>query len=466
MSRRLISATLALVDGEWVRDAEILVDGDQILAAGPAGSLVLSGSGAGEAGRNEAGDAEVDATLTREDWGDVAVLPGCVNGHGHTFQALVRGFGDDLPFGRWMSELVHPTAARLDRHAIGVGARFDFAEMLRMGITTAVEFFYVHDAANENAMAVIEAARSLGIRVVLARCMFDADPGPPRYRETPAVFEANFRELAVELADDPSACVQPAPHSVLGTSAEMLQLGSALASEYDTPLHIHVADNWGEVEVSRQRWNLTPVAYLDSLGVLDPQLLAVHAVAVDEDDLELLAASGASVVHNPSTNAFLGGGIAPLVAMLERGIPVCLGTDAAGANSRQSVFEEMRMAALLAKALARSGAAMTAEQVLALGTSAGGPALRRPVGSIAPGHQADFVVIDLEALSLQPRATVTHNLVYSMQPEAIARVIIGGEVVVEAGEIVGLDEAALRGEIAQVTASLRPVTGIHPLLER
>jgi 5-methylthioadenosine/S-adenosylhomocysteine deaminase len=456
VSRRLISAALALVDGEWVTDAEILIDDDQILAAGPAGSLAAAGSisvGAAADG------------LAREDWGDVAVLPGCVNGHGHTFQALIRGFGDDLPFGRWMSELVHPTAAGLDRHAIGVGARFDFAEMLRMGITTAVEFFYVHDGANDNAMAVIEAARSLGIRVVLARCMFDADPGPPRYQETPAQFERNFREVAVELAGDASAHVQPAPHSVLGTSAEMLQLGSALAAEYDTPLHVHVADNWGEVEVSRDRWDLTPVAYLDSIGVLDPQLLAVHAVAVDERDLELLAESGASVVHNPSTNAFLGGGIAPLVAMLDHGIPVCLGTDAAGANSRQSVFEEMRMASLLAKAVARSGAAMTAEQVLALGTSAGGRALRLPVGCIAAGYQSDFVVIDLKALSLQPRATVTHNLVYSMQPEAIARVIIGGRTIVEGGEILGLDEAELRAQITQVTRVLRPLTGIHPLLE-
>ncbi len=455
MSRRLISAALALIDGEWVTDAEILIDGDQILGAGPAGSLAANGAIAGI-------DAE---ELSHEDWGDVAVLPGCVNGHGHTFQALVRGFGDDLPFGRWMSELVHPTAAGLDRHAIGVGARFDFAEMLRMGITTAVEFFYVHDGANDNAMAVIEAARSLGIRVVLARCMFDANPGPPRYQETPEVFERNFRELALELADDPSAHVQPAPHSVLGTSSEMLRLGSALAAEYDTPLHVHVADNWGEVEVSQARWGLTPVAYLDSIGVLDPQLLAVHAVAVDAHDLELLGESGASVVHNPSTNAFLGGGIAPLVAMLERSIPVCLGTDAAGANSRQSIFEEMRMASLLAKAVARSGAAMTAEQVLALGTSAGGRALRLPVGSIAPGLQADFVVIDLQALSLQPRATVTHNLVYSMQPDAIARVIIGGKTVVQGGEILGLDERELRSQITQVTRSLRPLTGIHPLLE-
>jgi 5-methylthioadenosine/S-adenosylhomocysteine deaminase len=133
MSRRLASAPLALVDGEWVRDAEILIEGDRILAAGPAGSVVPGASAATEVMATSAGAGAGAEPLAREDWGDVMVLPGCVNGHGHTFQALVRGFGDDLPFARWMTELVHPTAAGLDRHAISVGARFDFAEMLRMG---------------------------------------------------------------------------------------------------------------------------------------------------------------------------------------------------------------------------------------------------------------------------------------------------------------------------------------------
>jgi 5-methylthioadenosine/S-adenosylhomocysteine deaminase len=446
MSVRRVTAALALISEAWVSDAEILIDGDRILAAGPAGTL---------------GPSHPEAVS--EDWGDVAVLPGCVNGHGHSFQALVRGFGDDVKFGRWMSELVHPTAAILDRGAIGLGARFDFVEMIRMGITTAVEFFYVHDGGNDNAMAVIEAAREIGLRVVLARCMFDADPGPPRYRETPAQFEANFRELAHALAQDPMAYVQPAPHSVLGTSAEMLALGSGLAAEFDSPLHVHVADNWGEVEVARSRWGLTPVAYLQDIGVLDEQLLAVHAVAVDDHDLDLLAAAQSAVVHNPSTNAFLGGGIAPLVAMLARGIPVCLGTDAAGANSRQSVYEEMRMAALLAKAVARDAEVISAEQVLALGTAAGGRALRLPVGVIAPGQLADFVLIDLTALSLAPRATATHNLIYSMQPDAISAVIVGGQTVVEGGEVIGLDLPELNAEIAAFTDRLTPLSGVHPL---
>jgi 5-methylthioadenosine/S-adenosylhomocysteine deaminase len=443
---RVVTARLVFAEEAWQTDWGIALEGESIAAVGSPTEL-----------------SERFPETKLEDWGDVAVLPGCVNGHGHTFQALLRGFGDDLRFADWMGQLVHPTAVGLNRAAISTGARFDFAEMLRMGITTAVEFFYLHDGANDNSMAIIEAAHELGLRVVLARCMFDANPGPPRYQESPAQFERNFRELADALAADTMAYAQPAPHSVLGTGEEMLRLGSALAAEYDVALHVHVADNWGEVAVAQERFGATPVGYLDRLGVLDERLLAVHAVAVDDADLGLLAAAGSTVVHNPSTNAFLGGGIAPLVNMRSHGIPVCLGTDAAGANSRQSIFEEMRMAALLAKATARDASVFTAEEALLLGTRAGGAALRLPVGRIAPGHFADLVLIDLGALSLQPRRTATHNLIYAMQPDAIAQVIVGGRLVVDHGTIVGVDTARIAAEVNALTGSWSPLTGDHPL---
>jgi 5-methylthioadenosine/S-adenosylhomocysteine deaminase len=386
-----------------------------------------------------------------------------VNGHGHTFQGLVRGFGDDLTFGDWMGGLVHPTAARLGRDELKTGAAFDYLEMLRMGITTAVEFFYLHDESNDNSFAILESAEEAGIRAVLARCMFDANPGPVRYRESLALYEKNFRELTAATSDSALVEIHPAPHSVLGTSAEMLQLGSALAHEFDVPMHIHLSDSQNEVDVSNAKFGMSPVARLREVGVLDPYTLAVHVVRVDDADLELLAASGATVVHNPSTNAFLGGGISPLNRMRERGIPVCLGTDAAGANSRQSLFEEMRMAALLAKATSRDGSIITAQDVLRLGTSAGGVALRMPVGRISAGFKADLVAIDLTAISMQPRRTVTQNLVYSMQPEAIARVVVGGRTVVEAGEVLTLDAQKITADVDALTRNWTPLTGTHPV---
>lgn len=442
---RVVTAPLAFVDDEWVADAAIVLDGDMISWAGPSALL-----------------PEVHASARVEHWTDLVVVPGGVNGHGHTFQALLRGFGDDMRFADWMGGLVHPTAAGLDSDALRVGAEFDFVEMLRMGITTAVEFFYLHDRGNENSRIILDAARAVGIRGVLARCMFDAVPGPVRYQETLAEYEANYRELAAEVASDPLLHVHPAPHSVLGTSAEMLQLGSSLAHEFDVPLHVHVADSQGEVDVSLQRWGQSPVARLADVGVLDQHLLAVHAVRVDEHDLALLARSGATVVHNPSTNAFLGGGIMPLVRMRELGIPVALGTDAGGANSRQSLFEEMRMAALLAKASVRDGSAIAAADALRLGTSAGGAALRMPVGRIAQGYAADLVALDASVGSLRPRRTITQNIIYSMLPEAIERVVVGGRTVVLDGEVLTVDTARILADVDALTGGWTPLTGDHP----
>jgi 5-methylthioadenosine/S-adenosylhomocysteine deaminase len=442
----LISASLVFADDEWKADQAIVIAGDTILAVGDIAAVQA---------------AYPLAPL--EHWDDRAIVPGGVNGHGHTFQALLRGFGDDLKFGDWMGGLVHPTAAGLGSDALRTGAQYDFVEMLRMGITTAVEFFYLHDEGNDNSRIILDAGKAVGLRTVLARCMFDADPGPKRYQESLETYERNFRELSREVEGEALQEVHPAPHSVLGTSAEMLRLGSSLAHEFGVPLHVHVADSQGEVDVSNQRYGHSPVARLNDVGVLDDHLLAVHTVRVDEADLRLLAGSGTTVVHNPSTNAFLGGGIAPLVRMRELGIPVCLGTDAGGANSRQSLFEEMRMAALLAKATAADGSIIGATDALRLGTSAGGTALRMPVGRIAAGYKADLVGLDLTALSLRPRRTVTQNIIYSMLPEAIDRVMVGGRVVVQGGDVLTVDTAAIAADVDQLTSGWVPLTGTHPI---
>jgi 5-methylthioadenosine/S-adenosylhomocysteine deaminase len=442
---RLITADLGFIDDAWIGGAAVVVDGDTITAAGDEGHLRTTHPG-----------------IRVEHWSDAAIVPGNVNGHGHTFQALLRGFGDDLRFGEWMGQLVHPTAAQLTADGIRVGAEYDFAEMLRMGITTAVEFFYLHDEGNDNSRIILDAGRRVGLRTVLARCMFDADPGPIRYRESPSRFETNFRELRAETGDDPMVAVHPAPHSVLGASAEMLELGAALAREYDTPLHVHVADSKGEVEVSRDRYGVTPVARLAEVGALDERTLAVHAVHIDAHDVDLLQASGATVIHNPSANAFLGGGIAPLQQLRTVGVPVCLATDAAGANSRQSLFEEMRMSALLAKATAQDASVITATDSLRLGTTAGGLALRMPVGRLAAGFKADIVSLDLTALSLRPRRTATQNIVYSMLPEAIDRVLVGGREVVRRGQVLTIDAVRVAEEVDALTGSWSPLTGTHP----
>src|SRR6266542_2216978 len=352
--------------------------------------------------------------------------------------------------------VLSPFSERLDRDGIRTGALFDFAEMVRHGITTVVDFFYLHDRGNENDRAVIDAAREVGLRIVLARSMYDWSGAPKRYQEAPPEAERRTRELHDLVAGDRGAFVQPAPHSIHGASPQMIRAGAALAEELDTPFHIHVAEGRYERDMSFDRHGLSPVKYLDSLGVLNDRVILMHCVWVEPADLDLIAERGARIVHNPGANSFLGDGIAPVREMLSRGIPVALGTDGGCTNSRQSVFEEMRMAALLAKAVDANAEAISAEDVLIAGTSRGGEILGLPVGRIAADHAADLVVLDLESLSLQPAATAPKQVVYAMQPEAIARVVVGGEVVAERGSPTRIDVADLRTRIAEVTKGWEP----------
>jgi 5-methylthioadenosine/S-adenosylhomocysteine deaminase len=437
----VVSADLVFAEDRWQQRHAFVMQGPIILATGEPTDLI-----------------ERFLDHDREDWGHVAVVPGTVNAHGHSFQTLLRGFGDDLAFTAWRELVLYPFSERLDREGIKTGALFDFAEMAKAGITTAVDFFYLHDRGIDNDLAVVEAAKEVGIRVVLARSMYDWAGAPKRYQETPFEAERNFRELYAELRGDRMAFPQPAPHSVHAASPDMIRAGANLAADLGVPFHIHVAERREERDESIVRNGLTPIAFLDSIGVLSDRALLVHGVWVDEADLAIIRDRAARLVHNPSANAFLGDGIAPIREMLELGIPVCLGTDGGCTNSRQSIFEEMRMAALMAKAIAMDASALGAEEVFLMGTARAGQALGLPIGRIAADHAADLVVIDLDALSIQPRQTAPHQIVYSMQPDAIRRVIVGGEVIVEGGRLTRVDEREISAKVREVTSGWEPVT--------
>jgi 5-methylthioadenosine/S-adenosylhomocysteine deaminase len=179
--------------------------------------------------------------------------------------------------------------------------------------------------------------------------------------------------------------------------------------------------------------------------------VTIHTVWVDDEELDLLAESGAGVVHCPGANAFLGDGIAPVPEMLARGIRIGLGPDGGCANNRQSVFDEMRTATLVAKARLTDGGALDAPTALRLGTEGGADLLGMPVGSFAAGRYADAVALDLTDLSLLPPGNLKRLIVSSMQPTAISRVMVGGEVVVDGGRPTRFDLAELRARIAEAT---------------
>jgi 5-methylthioadenosine/S-adenosylhomocysteine deaminase len=380
-----------------------------------------------------------------------ALLPGTVNAHCHTFQSLLRGLGDDLDFMGWRDRVLYPFSERLDRDGIALGATFAFAEMLRHGATTCVDFFYLQDDGNENAEAVIAAARAVGIRLVLARTMYDWEGAPKRFRETPRDAARRVRELIHAHRHDDACVVQPAPHSPHGASSAMIRAGFEVAEAEGTVFHIHVAEGRYEGERTLAEHGATPIRYLERLGVLGPRMVGVHCVWLDDEEIALMGRRGAALAYCPGSNMFLGDGITRLPEMLAAGVRVGLGTDGGCTNNRLSVFDEMRTCSLLQRVRLLDGTALAAETAFELGTRSAAQVLGLDAGVVAAGQLADLVAIDLGHLSLQPRHDLLKSVVYAMSHQALTDVWVHGRHVVAGGRLTTLDESELVTRVAALT---------------
>jgi 5-methylthioadenosine/S-adenosylhomocysteine deaminase len=420
---------LVLTEAGWASGRAVTLDGGRIASIEPLH-----------------GGAPDDVSLAGR-----ALVPGTINAHCHTFQSLLRGLGDDLDFAGWRDRVLYPFSERLDREGIALGAAFAFAEMLQSGVTTCVDFFYLQDAGNANAEAVIEAARMIGIRLVLARGMYDWEGAPKRYRETVADAARRTRELIAAHRDDETTVVQPAPHSPHGASPAMIRAGWEIAETEATRFHIHVAEGRYEGERTLREHGATPLRYLDRLGVLGPRMIGVHCVWLDDGEIELMGGGRAALAYCPSSNMFLGDGITRVPELMRAGVRVGLGTDGGCTNNRLSIFEEMRMTSLLQRVRLLDGAAVDAVTVFGLGTRSGAEILGLDAGVIAPGRLADLVAVDLEDASLHPPTDLLKSVVYAMSPRAVTDVWVHGRRVVDGGRLARVDAGRLLGRVRELT---------------
>lgn len=382
-----------------------------------------------------------DAAVTR--FADGMMVPGFVNSHNHSFQSLLKGFCDDCDFFTWRDQALYKYSQVLSRDDLYTGALFAFGEMVKCGITTVCDFFYINDQANDNARAIIEAALDVGIRIVMARTMYDWDGAPKRFRETVHQAVQNTEALHREFKDDPLVHVLPAPHSLHGASIDMILAGAELAVQLDTKFHMHIAEGQYERQMIEERHGKPPIAFLDELGVLNDRLVGIHCVWLDDSEIQRMAERKTGLSYNPSSNMFLGDGITRIREMQEAGLCISLGTDGGCSNNRASIIEEMRMTSLLQKVKFCDSTVTKAEDMFAMGTVNGGRNLGLPIGDLQAGYAADFTVIDLDELSMQPRQNALKNLVYSSQPSAIRGVFVAGEKIFEAGRILTVPEAEI-----------------------
>jgi 5-methylthioadenosine/S-adenosylhomocysteine deaminase len=368
---------------------------------------------------------------------DHVILPGLVNLHTHAAMALLRGIADDLPLRAWLEEHIWPAEARHVSEAfVEAGTLVAASEMLRSGTTCFHDMYFFPEAA-------ARAARRAGIRAILGLVVLEF---PTRYARDGADYLAKARNAHAALAGGGLVCCGIAPHAPYTVSDASLASAVALADEFDVPLHMHVHETEHEIEESLRMHGRRPLARLDGLGAVSSRLVAAHCVHLTPEERDLLAARGATVAHCPASNLKLASGFAPVADLLTRGVAVGIGTDGAAANNRLDLWSELRLAALIGKAVAGRADALPAHAMLAMATLNAARALGidHAVGSIAPGKAADLVAVNLGAPELQPCFDPASHLVYAAGREHVSHVWVAGRPVVvdHVLQTVDLDEVS------------------------
>src|SRR6201997_5299581 len=354
------------------------------------------------------------------------VLPGFINGHTHVPMTLLRGLHDDVTLNDWLRKYIFPAEAKnVDEDFVRWGTRLAAAEQIRSGVTTFADMYYFEDA-------VAEETKSAGMRGVLGETFIDF-PAPDNKSE--AQMLTYTEKFLKRWQGDALIHAAPAPHSIYTCSQKTLQDAAGLARKYHAPILIHVAEMKKEWEDSEKQNQMSPVQYLEKIGVLGPDVVAAHCIYVDQADRGLLAEHSVGCVHNPSSNMMIASGVAPVPAMRTAGVAVGLGTDGpAGSNNDLDLMEEIDLAAKLAKISKMDPLALNAKAVVEMATIDGARALHmeKEIGSLETGKKADLVLISLNEPNAVPMYDVYAQIAYSLKGSDVETVVIGGRVVMRA----------------------------------
>lgn len=388
------------------------------------------------------------ATVT-ENLNSHALLPGFVNCHTHAAMTLMRGSADDLPLMEWLQNHIWPTEQKwMGETFVRDGTDLAIAEMILGGTTCFNDMYFYPDVTAYQAV-------QHGIRACVGLIVIDF---PTIWAENSAAYIAKGLDIHDQFRHQPLVTTTFAPHAPYTVSDEPLQKIRTLADELEIPITMHIHETLHEVEQAQSQTGQRPLQRLQNLGLLDPSLLAVHMTQLNAQEIARIAESGAHIVHCPESNLKLASGFCPVAQCLDAGINVALGTDGAASNNDLDMLGEMRIAALLAKAVGKNASSVPAMTALRMATINGAKALGldHETGSLSIGKSADVIAIDLDHLETQPIYCPISQIVYAASRQQITDVWVAGKQLLRKRQLTTFDTPFLKHRIADWQGKLKP----------
>ena len=380
------------------------------------------------------------------------VIPGLVNAHTHAGMTLLRGYANDLSLESWLENHIWPAEAKhMSADFVRAGTELALIEMVRSGTTCFADMYFFPKVG-------VEAARKRGVRIAVGLTLIDF-PTPWAANREAAL--RRHEEVYERYRGEPGVSFTMAPHAPYSVDNSGLSLCARLAEERGIPIHSHIHETAGEIAESMQQHSCRPLARLDELGLVNERLMAVHATRLEDGEIAALAERGCSVVHCPQSNMKLASGFARVDTLRTAGVNVALGTDSTASNNDLDMLEEMRTAALLAKAVSGNAESVTAAEALEMATLNGARALGLDgeIGSLVPGKSADFVALDLSAAHTQPVHDPAAQLAYSCKSSQITDVWVRGRALMSTGRLQSDDEERILAEAREWGAKIRSANG-------
>ncbi len=368
---------------------------------------------------------------------DHALIPGLINLHTHAAMTLMRGFSDDLSLMEWLNKHIWPIEKQhVDAQFVLDGTQLACAEMIKGGITCFNDMYFFPESC-------VEAVIHSGMRAAIGMIVIDF---PTAYASDADDYLAKGLKLRDQYHQHPLLSFCFAPHAPYTVSDKTFSSILTYAEQLNTPIHTHLHESLDEIRINLESNGVRPIERLHQLGLLSPNLIAVHMVHLTDYEIKLVHQYGCSVAHCPSSNMKLASGFAPVPALLNQGVNVGLGTDGAASNNRLDMFEEMRQAALLAKATSGQADALPAHQALRMATLNGANALGlgEITGSLAVGKAADITAINFSALNLTPCYDPASHLVYTASREQVSHVWVNGRMLLDDKELTTLNPFELQ----------------------